>query len=962
MVRVLHEPMAGVPWYPRQEAYDSTFFDLTVFQAGDTTITDVIYIGILNRRTDGLRSTEEDGLFMTYEEFHDFVNNPTTGEPDSLYTQHGSRRIRMPFNYDGPSATAVNLHVEELRAVDATQINQRAPIDTIVGAHTNLDVDLLPGEGKFFRVTPVPATSQSGEGFLDNSNQRKIVAYPKADDFDIVTDPEDERTYVRQINGDTMWYHRVYHRRRHDAAPVTPNNLSVYYQRSQPLLTAGAPSGTAADAFHASTVEWEQEILLSDAVIHAGDTLDMSCGYPAVVVRPDIMDLEVAVKVYAVFACEFDIEDQPAEILICEAVLPAEGSRMAQVDYLQDEPAESIALTLGDVNDQPVLKHWGTPMVNASAWGNYYCWSHKEDGIHAGYKVPGARQFNQNHLLTIPSDTARYPSLNSYSRLHIGEADCGIVWSGNDRKAILYSRLGIDGNGDLAYYLNPGGPASRVVVGAAGLVAGWDPQIALISFPLACFEDTCVWTTMDYPVLTWQLSDWEMEEPSEIHDLRIVNHKAGRIYWQEELLWPSGGSQVVVGRRNVDVRDWTKVSAGPDTVWSQYRHYIMSDAADLKGPDVAQGTQWGQPFSTPEDASSWHEDSSSVVEFWSETSPTDPAPSLWTMTFGWDFYGEDDDHTVTDLVSEGILHMLDDQGKYPHLAARYTTMAFPGWQRNRRIFNAPTGIWENFADAPPMHASSQYFFKGERARPHGLVYAGLRSANGDALMGPLWVHSKGGLLGFKPVDDRTNQAQDSLTLATPWFTLETVDDLGILTRGYRDEKTVAEAWIERRSDGLRMTLNAFARNQDNAITKDRYTVLADPTDQYRLVLRGSADQAGVVHDIEITFDDPTSFGREGSVRMILDLRTMNEVAAGENELVIQPNPAMEHTRIVVAIHGKTRPARLRITSLDGAVVIDRMCMSLDVVSISTDHFPAGVYIVNVTARDGSQLTSKLLVQ
>ena len=152
---VLNEPQAGSTVLPRKESYDSTFFDITLHQAGDTSTADVIYIGILNRRTSGLTPEAPYDRFHTYDQFRSYVHDSSATAAQRLYRQNGARRIRLPFNVEGGAPTPVRLHVQELRQPSDVVIERSEAIDRVVDATGYIDVDLLPGEGKFLRVSVV---------------------------------------------------------------------------------------------------------------------------------------------------------------------------------------------------------------------------------------------------------------------------------------------------------------------------------------------------------------------------------------------------------------------------------------------------------------------------------------------------------------------------------------------------------------------------------------------------------------------------------------------------------------------------------------------------------------------------------------------------------------------------------------------------------------------------------------
>ncbi len=673
---------------PRTEPYDSTFYDITIHSIGTAPIDQVCVIGVLNRRTDPRYDTTfgQDYVY-TYDELKSRVRS----NPPDLYKQYGARRLRLPFHYQGMSAQARNLRVQELRFADTTMMNMQPPIDTIIGRDVALDIDFLPGEGKFFRVSTVPASSQQGTGFLAHSNQRKIVAFPVIDSFITAVDTtygDTVRTWRQMVPGDTMRYHRVFHRRRDSAETGA---LTVWYQRSQPLVLSDTlPASPALPAFDASVIEWEPPVNVSSRIMYAPpdvfpkipQIMDLSCGFPALVVRVDTLEGNVS-KVYIVFACEYKPADTVnGRVLVCETVLPADVPHQQQVDFV----AGDYAVKLDEMRFYPiyppvtpgnVLEHWGTPMINASQSGNYYCWSNSElSQIGVGFKQPHMREFlpgQTEYLRVTPGEyVATHPSMNSYSRLHIGEDDAGLIWqegpnpvNGHD---IYYTRLKHYPNNQIYHQLSADDPP---VFQDPGMIVLDDNSVARVCGPQVPYNDLNYIATHSYPVLYRQMSDWNLTPSSgKYYDIGLINYKAERAYWQSTL---TGNGRTVISRRMFDVAEWSSsVNGGIDTLGSKPVFIIFSTSFNLRGPDVAQGEQWWQWGSDP-GYNAWdYDDSTSVLEFWSDTSTTDHFPKLWSMTMSWHLYGASGNHNLEHLVSVDSVRVLRDNGLYPHLAARYS--------------------------------------------------------------------------------------------------------------------------------------------------------------------------------------------------------------------------------------------------------------------------------------------------
>lgn len=982
----------------RREPYDSTFYDVTLFRHQRASLDTLCFVGVLNRRTDPrLDTTIGQDPVMTYDQLKAHVKE----HPEDLYGQYGARRIRIPFNYarhENIGGRAVNLRVRELRTYDTTMVNQRPAIDTVIGHATSLDVDLLPGEGKIFRVSVVEASSQNETGFLDHSNQRKIVAYPTVKGSELVHDTTSMpvRTWQRIIAGDSMYYHRVFHRRA--AGPNGPAGpLTVWYQRSAPLARQHTTDSTDVYAFDASTISWEAPINISSRVgiTNATNTTtiaDLSCGYPALVVRPDFLQGQPTANVYVVFACEGPNQQQ-AEVLVCETVLPAELPRADQEASYQlgySHVLDQFPVDVGPpgganpVTRATMLEHWGTPMINASRNGNYYCWSHPTNGIGAGFKEPDRRQFGNDQQIYLrhldaPSVSA-HPSLNTYSRLHLGETDAGLVWQEGSTPAdggtILYTRLFLNNAGALEYGLTPTDPDISL---APNFVSQQNQQIAILT--------EAALMTHAFPVLYRQLSDWDLQESARHYSVGLVNYKAERAYWQSK---PSEHHYVApnwcIGRRVFDLSVGSQrgpVSGAllPDSIIAHSENFIFSEALHLKGPDATQGEQWGEWGSTPAHNAWDHDDSTSVLEFWSEPADgTLAPPRLWHMRMSWLLYGTDADYDHADLVASGAVKRLQDAGSHPHLAARHSMRgaANRGWQRNRRIFSEPYQAKEGYGDAPAIWTSSEYFYRTgaeANAQPQALPYRGFRRPGEHLLVSPLHVQQSDQWLTFRNSDDVLQPATHGFV--TEWTSLPAVAtvDLGVAAMGsaplatlaIQSEQTGQMLFWDVGSDAAGSGINAGS-------THVQATLLSTPTDRYRLILQplqmGREDAAWPAQDVEIVLPGTEAFARtQHSPQMrqqLIDLRSMKTVAIGEQyNLHVYPNPAMGMLTMAVSLPSELAPwqrnLHILITDVMGRLVWSAPCDVVDVMTADTAPWPVGTYTITVRSDVGIVTRSRFSV-
>lgn len=971
LIEVAHPSRVDSMGVINAEAYDSVFFDVTIHKHKDTLLSDAFYIGIANRRTDPRVWNGTAWQFYTEAEFEDSLASTTFNE----YDQKGARELRLPFNYSDPSGLAVNLHITELTPPGVTGI------DTVIGAGVSLPVRLRPGYGKFLRVQPVPAAEGIVQGFLDHSNQRKMVAFPTVIGHEEITDTVDWREYLRMIVGDTMYYHQVYHRRRPLGPGFQAGAVSVYYRRSLPMRTPpGSVSGTQY-VYDASTIQWEPEQLISNHVLYdpPGDPveiedLNLSCGYPALVVRPAMVDTVMVSKVYVVFGCEFLPGEAGQSVLVCETVLPAEDSRANQIAYYAANPSRVLDATPAPV--APILQNWGTPMVNASQSGNYYCWSHAVNGIGVGFKTPNARVFTPAQAMYLKArpglDYATHPSVNSYSRLQIGEEDAGLVWQeGNTPEEgpfIFYTRLwhGAAPGYAINYQLNPAG-ATRTLTGAP-LVDNVDPQIGMITDTWVNVGEEDFGASHAFPMVYRHLSDWETAPDNSRHDLRLVNHKAERVYWQARKTH-FGIGPWMIARRVVDVTDYSlSPLGGADNVYSIGEQFIYSATQNLRGPDAAQGEQWGEPGSVPNHPLAHYDDSCSVLNYWSDTSDVDPVPNIWHMVFGFSFYGTPVDTMHADLIAAGKLEQIHGDGRYPHLAARFSVSAHRGYQRNRRIFDQPGGTWANFVNAPFMTSSSEYFYKQtlEQEMPVALVHSGFRGGGSSATLGPILVHDSNEWItmhGQRTIADEPKFSQAIPRMfVSDWFDCMIATDL-TFTTNVRGDEAAAKLFIERESDGKTIEIRVLQTDRPQDAEKRFYTVLGGEHSRYRFVLEPATEKTLGVMDVELMIPASAEAFRKSPQTShyggVIDLAAMNHTSL-PGKLNVYPNPTSDELSIVFDL--RTMPevpsnsaikthlsekATIEIYNAQGVEMCRTVCSAADAVHVSTAEWSIGIYTARI---------------
>ncbi len=445
------------------EPNTDNFLDITLLaDKNDTNMTNSFTIGIQNRRTDPLIYFTEDTLdkhilFLASNEFELLCENGGVNPmrplgdsyPDTVWQKYylkkfGIREITILFNYcdttnNGSEYTL--LRVTELKADNAyddewswwQKERYHNYIDTVIGQNSPLAIKFLPGEGKMLKVEILHPNPFAGN--LAYSNQSKMVVYPVYDDG---------------VPTDAVRYHTTYHK----IDPDRYDLMTVYYRRSLPRHI---------DSLNKQII-WEPEIKVSDTIVVKIDGTPLviennPAYYPSIVVRND----GNTPKAYVVFHTEaesinpcIDPICNPEDTLcnnylnpICETILDVNGTIASVI---------SKGIAIHQINHgRP--DDWGTPVVNASASGNYYAWADELCGIGVGFKAPNEEYLQDfTHLRFGYSDNeANHPSLNVYSAINTNEGECSLVWQEKNDfgKSIIYYTKLLYGSTGITNYLAP---------------------------------------------------------------------------------------------------------------------------------------------------------------------------------------------------------------------------------------------------------------------------------------------------------------------------------------------------------------------------------------------------------------------------------------------------------------------------------------------------------------------------
>ncbi|MBC8124109.1 MAG: hypothetical protein H7X70_00115, partial [Candidatus Kapabacteria bacterium] len=973
---------------------DSTFIDITAFSLpNDRTMTNSAVIGLMNRRTDSRmlppgaayqNSNTSNWNNVSYDEWQ------ARGAAER-YGQRGAREVTLPFNYTNADNRYRLLRIREMGG----------GIDTVIGQDRELAVRLLPGEGKMFQVDVLPAddavranNQDAARGFLDHNTQRKIVHFPQIAGWSSHTESKPalgdngaqctSRTYFRTVNGPTMRYHVVYHRRWLPDYPLgAGNNLDVFYQRSAEMPIRCLDETDCADQ---GNVTWEDPITLNSHIVVSTsfnpfeqryDTVMIdplnrpSCGYPSVVVRYDPF-LQKS-RVYVVYACEVD-NQATHNIAIYEAQLDADVVAPTQANDYKTAKGRSFLLDKVKANlncpENDRLRNWGTPVINASYNGNYYAWSDYVRGIVYSHKIPNVRQLTPADLKSVKIDngntaTAQFPTLNTYSRLHIGETECALAWqeghwetSCSDGEKIYYTQLSLDATNKAMRGLHTKGTLNN---SSSLTLFSWDPVRAENTVALVSNADDF----NSKPSLLRTLSDYDQEGftsvNSVISQVGIINHKADRIFWTNR--WLANAS--AIARRPIDVVEMSVCTATETGNLSAGSVGYIFGLMALSNPEVSLGEAKAVLNGLPA-AQSWAYDDTSYVLNFNQATYNPLAPTIWHTSFGWKLMGQniystvDQAYGVTDLKTLAYVHKNSLKGRFPHSSTTYSqTLAF-GLTKGRRIFEQGPLIDLDWNQAPTIWRSAEGFYKRKSSEAQSenshRMFIGYRNEEFEALIAQPMIDGEPAFLLKRAPKDLN--AVGVTSMVSEWTRLSSSFDLSIAALCDGDAFDHAEVYLERESDQGRLPLPVFENKTGklhaSARTKDHeWNAISDTKERYRLVVECDVNSAEEVIDIEL--EPQKEMAKTGlSEQTILDLTTMTLLRQGASQsgalrLFVSPNPANEVLSVVVlgSVEGATTEiflSNLRGEQI-GSIVIQpggMLRQSFDVSNVAT-----GTYIVGV---------------
>ncbi|MFN8359428.1 MAG: T9SS type A sorting domain-containing protein [Candidatus Kapaibacterium sp.] len=892
--RTYYDSIVGktLPFY---EDPDSTFFDLTIHKVGTTPLDSSFILCALNRRTapfllehDSISGKDTIIRFVTTAEFDSIV----AGNPSKKYAQSGAREITIPFNYHDSLGYAL-LRIKELGG----------GIDTVIGQDRSLAIKFLPGEGKMFKVEILhPDTTLSG--ILSYTNQRKLVGFPK------------------KGNSDSMYYHLTYHK------PIPGTSRSgVYYRRSEAIRTNSSTQN----------IIWQKEILVSKSIrLRKGqnDTIASSnCAYPALVVRYDSSSLTN--KVFVVYSCEDeDTCFYSKRKRIVETILPADDSSQT---FNWPQKAETLSTFYGSLDE------YGTPMINASDGGNYYCWADSLLGIVAGWKHPDSTYLEDSKNISyrisigeIPK-ACQHPSLNSYSRLKLGENDCALVWqekfdTDGDYAAqnrILYTRLKMV-NGNLTSYLPP------TLTSANG--------VHVISSPgdIAWLSDAGGFYSSHYiPSVYREVLDTAIS-PSQQLDFR-----SDCVAWHTTTINESGPSiDYTLSRRILIIHDTTGV---PNTWWSEGLTEIWSTTSNLYNISQSQGEISLQFIGSYIGNGS----SRSHIMTFTETPKSGYgilpnhlmqiqsglllAPTLMGLST---------------LMTNDNAFTIDYVGKNGQTAALPRMISEVDWRKNRRVYEGAS-----VGSLRRIQASAMLFMKqGEEVEPTAFTGFGDRSSK-FMLSNPML---NGKMLTLERVKRLRGEAGNfgsrhgfTDTLETNWFTVG--DEANLMLKSIGKNAGLVSAFVERRSDGERFAVQ-LRTSDDTTALWTRIPLLRGGVEEYRFFMVKNTERNGEVLPNIPNYGEEIILGGlktrisankgNGDIQAI----DLGRDAGVQASIRVYPNPAQDKVSVVVLGTNPKDVWHIKVMNVLGHVMSEHEDKTSSLLEIVTEDYPSGVYYI--TAESG----------
>ncbi|HPI20079.1 MAG TPA: T9SS type A sorting domain-containing protein, partial [Candidatus Kapabacteria bacterium] len=904
-------PIGGTPVIEvLTEPWDSTFVDITLLKNVDTTINDLAYIGVQNRRTDPLIKINNNFQFFTTAEFEDScdaVKNPDNYSTyrDLFYRRNGCRFVFLPFNHQNPadSTEYALLRITELGAdstYDSTWSYGRkmafsTKIDTVIGQDRTLAIPFLPGEGKIFKVQ-VLHPDKNVYGYLPYSNQSKLVAYPDLDS-----------------NGNETSAYRYYLTYQNRQIFDSLGRTAVYFRRSKPI------SKNCLD----ENLVWEQELLVSDSIlIDSNDVVARPCDYPSIVVRKDINGV---LKAYIVYSC-YKKNDKN---MIAETILDLDN-----LDYGQ----LPIGVELSEYSgfDRSI---WGNPVINASSNGNYYAWSDSTVGIVAAWKSPNNIYFNNpNSKISFKYNDdlgseikAQHPSLNVYSHLDNLEDNCSLVWEEHSnptsayRQDILYTRLKYN-NSILSKY------KANTYIGDS-ITFSIRNNIAKLSV----IDSNVI--SRSFPVVSRSLSQYV------INPSTLYANRQDIVYWQNNYnTTDSAGTYLM--NCTIDLYDYNNQARK----WRiYYPRYIKSAYRKVSSPNITQG------YSLININGYESVGNSTTLNFWYNLY-TPPGLADLSSQIG---HLNVNNHSYVYSLYDSSYDAEDKwvrfvgNGYIPHLA-KHKNFSNTLWQ-NRRVYQFHNiSVYET-----QILTSAKYFYKGQSDEMLADWYIGFETADST---------KKSFLFGAPELDEQRFSLKlpfekvvsdegyisfvetSSDTIASSWFSIESPKELALKLKGSKNANS--KVYIQNKETERTLRLNLPNGLKDNKGAKAKYNLINGLGNEFRLLFVKNDDAMQYTEELWIEGlpieEKPAGSFKVGDGIENIDLIQIVNRYYSESDISIFPNPASEVLYLQANV--PFEEATLTVTNLLGTKVIQQQINLSKSPEIKLDisFLLPGIYYVNIS--------------
>ncbi|MBM2817198.1 MAG: hypothetical protein HW421_3960 [Ignavibacteria bacterium] len=545
--------------------------------------------------------------------------------------------------------------------------------------------------------------------------------------------------------------------------------------------------------------------------------------------------------------------------------------------------------------------NWGNPVINASTSGNYYAWSDLLDGIKVGYKTPSSSVFTSDPISLKwnsgqPTDLikAQHPSLNTYSRIRLGEDDCAIVWQQRDsiddnplgdKYQIYYTRLKLQ-DGIITKYLPRFENNSLYIV----------DNIAWISDRFMTNPPDWVYTNNSFPNLYRAVED-VLQTTSPDTTLLKQRH-FDRISWQTELVFDNYEqllSYQFISNRSLFLKD--EVDSG----YAKNIFYIKSGADNyLTDPNLSQGC-----VTNPTMRYEYYNNGENTTNLTFKEYIYNQK-NIWHVSTGHIEYPAD---TLVGIDGWGKAQILTANGWQPHLAEMPFIRNVQDWYKNRRIYESPPA-----SPAPKIISSSQYFYKNFNKRETAYYFFGFRNSNERKnLSSSFWFADNNDKITIPKINilkQVGNFLKPQDTIYSDWFTVSLLKDMNFL--GYGSPRHNIKMYIERQNDRRKYNV-LYTPINNKKVTHHNYKVINGGSQKYRLVWIKTDPEAefteeiivGGLPDVTDLMDDfdNNRFGKSsiGAQQGIIDLGIDDDSYKGKITVSIFPNPADEQVYVTAML-------------------------------------------------------------